>query len=476
MDYNTYFTYYPSNYNKLFNDKIFITALINEVKKKLGRHIQRTEKMAIINILKNVNPVIFKGSNYKNIIDSLTSTIAEEIVKFKCGNENENDVNIHEMLKSEMGVINTSDFSNDPGIFTEQVVSTFSTQVEVTSLLGNKTFTDLQKIINPNLVKKNVYILLDTRYRTLDNDGTNFFKWNFMNTETVSQGTVNAVGNIKDITGFRVYPVRIPYNPLGDTDYDRITLFIQEFSSQSFIAQENRRFHFIFSSTIEDRWMDLEPQRFNDGYFRFRTPISRLDSLTISFGAPLEPIIFDPDRMLSTVSDYNKLVNNIRYTEFTTLFKHNLETGDRVYISNFTTANPNTDNPIVSLINRSVGHTATIITDTKFIIKIDSSSIRFLGPGTINVTNGSPIIIGVGTNFGVTVNVNDVIEISGMLFSILSIQSQTQLTLSTVIPVPTSIGLSYYKNNILNDIRPTVYFGSKRIFVALEIEFFDSGV
>ncbi len=474
MDYNGYLTYQPSNYNRLFNDKMFISRLIEMVKVKIGRHLNKTEKMAVINILKNINPVIFKGENYKTILSALTAKISEDIIKTPCYRDE--DINIHEMLKSELGVA-TEDAG--PVIktetdFAEQITSTFSTQVEVTSLLGNKTLTDLQRLINPELVKKNIYILLDTRYRLLENDGTTYFKWNFINTEINAQGAVNAIGNIRDITSLRIYPVRIPYNTNGDNDYDRITIFIQEFSAQSFIAQENRRFHFMFNPTTTDRWIDLAPDYFNDGYFRFRNPITRLETLTLTFGSPLEQMTFDTDRMLTSISSYITQINNIYYITFTTTSAHNLETGDRVYISNFTTENPSTDNIVVSAVNRSNGHIISIVDDFNFNINVNGTSLRTLGSGTINVVNGSPIITGSGTVFGSTFNVNDKIEILGVFYKILSIQSHVQLTLTTNYLGLSLMSLSYYRNNIIYDLRPTAYFGSKRIFIAMEVEYFSS--
>lgn len=469
-DYNSSMTYYPSNYNRLFNDKAFISNLISLIKSKIGRQLFRSEKAYIINVLKNIDPVIFTGKNTNTVLNVLSTKISEDIVKNPCGNE-EDDVNIHEMLKSQIGVStedDTSQIVKSEKDFTEQITTTFSNQVEITSLLGNKTIADLQRIVNPSLVKRTVYILLDTRYRILDNDGTTYFQWSFNNNEITSQGTVNAIGNIRDISALRIFPVRLPYNSYLDNDYDRITIFIQELSAQSFIGQENRRFHFMFSSTTRDRWVDLEPESFNDGYFRFRTPVTRLDTITVNLGSPLEQIVFDTDRMLATTTNYTT------FTEFTTVSPHNLETGDRIYISNFSTANIATDNVMVSAINKTIGHIATITGTNTLTIDVDSSAIRVLGVGTITVTNGSPIIVGVGTSFGLSFYINDVIEILGAKYTILSIQSQTQLTVTTGYNDVSASGLTYYKNNILTSVRPTIYFGSKRIFFPLEVEFYDT--
>ncbi len=469
-EYENNFTYFSSNYNRLFNDKAFIIDLLSMIKKNLGRHLLKPEKSYIINVLKNIDPVIFMGKNTQHILKVLSGKIAEDIVQNPCG-EDEN-VDIHEMMKEQIGVVgdNTAIDSQSESHtdFATQIVTTFSNQVEVTSLLGNKTIADLQRIINPGLVKRTVSIMLDSRYRTLDNDGTTYFQWVFNNNEITLQGTVNAVGNIKDITAIRIFPIKLPYNSNMDNDYGRASILIQEMSAQSFIAQENRRFHFIFSTTVDDRWINLEPESFNDGYFRFRTPITRLDTFTLTFGSPLERVTFDTDRMLANITIYSTI------TTFMTTSPHNLETGDRIYISNFSTANINTDTIIVTAINRTEGHIATITGSDTLTIDVNSSAVQVTGAGTVSVTNGSPIVLGTSTTFGISFNASDVIEINGVKYTILSIQSQTQLTLVVDYAGVTATGLTYSKNNILTGVRPTLYFGSKRAFFPMEIEFYDS--
>lgn len=459
---------YPANKAGLFSDKQFILALINAVKSKVGRQLFRTEKMHMLNMLKNIDPVKFKGNN-KTILEALSTLISEQIVRTPCGESD--DVNIHEMLKAQIGVTtednNSTDIKSDTD-FSNQIISTFTNQVEVVSLFGNKTASEFLKIINPTLVKRTISIVLDTRYRILDNDGTTYFRWNFINNETTAQGTVNAIGNIRDITAIRIFPVRIPWVATAENDYDRVTIFIQEFSAQSFIGQENRRFHFMFDTLSTDRWIDLKTENFNDGYFRFRNPITRLETLTLSFGSPLEQIVFDTDRMSASVTTYGTK------TEFTTTSAHNLEAGDRVYISSFSTANINTDTVIVTAINKSAGHIINSVTDYVFKIDVDSTNIRVIGVGTVAVVNGGTTITGTGTSFGTFFAAGDAIEINSVKYTIQSIETQTSLTISASYAGITASGLTFYRNNTLSALRPTLYFGSKRVFIAMEIEFYDT--
>jgi hypothetical protein len=463
--------------NSLLNNKDFITRLISNIRLKLERNLIKSEKIYIINYLKKINPVIFKDQEYGDIIKALSSHIVEEINKFNCNQIDQ--VNIHEMLKAEIGIasnepiftINNKDDSkkNIPTKVDNIITNNnFDSKVDVISLFGKTSIEDIQKTIDSNFSKTYSYIMLDTRYRILDDDGTTRFRWNFVNNETIAQGSVNAIGNIQNITALRVSPIRIPYSSIADNNYDRVTLFIEEFSAQSFIGQENTRFHFIFNANVNDRWIDLDPFNFNDGYFRFRSPITRLETLTIRFNAPLENIIFDRDRLNGIITTYGVK------TEFTTSSNHNLETGDLIYISGFTTSRPASDTSIISNINKTNGHTITSTALNKFMIDVNSTSVNANGTGTIFITNGTPTVNGVGTLFNSLFNVGDNIIINGNVYTILSITSNTLLTLTsnytqTTINAP---GIAFSKYNEIVGLLNNIYFGSKRIFIPLEIEYY----
>lgn len=468
------FNYIPSNFNRLFNNPDFVQDLVDGIRFKLGRQLIKTEKTFIIQFLRKINPVTFENRSPKIIRETLVEQIVEMITSQKCIPEEV--INLHEILKDRIGVAtedvaSSYDKDNDTNL-TQQITNNFSSgssgQVEVTSLLGSKTIEDLQKIINPASVKRYTYLILDTRYRVLESDGISSFKWNFINNEIINQGTVNAIGNIKDIIAIRIFPIRLPYIKTADTDYKRISMFIDEFSAQSFIAQENRRFHFMFNTKIDDRWIELKPENNNDGYFRFRNPIARIDSFTISFAAPLNVINFDQDRSSSEITSYGTT------TQFQTTSDHNLETGDIVYITNFSTSNVNTDTNIVSGINNVDGNVVTFINSTTFSIDVDSSSIVSAnGPGTVALTNGSNLVTGTGTSFSSLFSANDQIEINSTRYRIQNVNSATQITLINTFTGVTASGLSYRRNNALSNNRPSVYYGSKRIFIPMELEYLE---
>lgn len=461
--------YQATNYQRLLTNNKFVITLGRSIERKLGRHLSKQEMGVAIEILKGLNPRIFQHKPIDYVLKVLTEQISETLATKPCATT-EDDVDIKEMLKNQIGITTEDDTSNIVDTtrdFAEQLKVSVANTVSVESFLGNKTVLDLQRIINPDLVKRACYIIADTRNRLLDNDGTTYFQWNIVNTDTISQGTINLPGNIKDIVSMRIHPIRMPFTSTAQNDYQRVSIFMREFSAQSYIAAENRRFHYMLGTNVGNRWIDLETDRFNDGYFRFRSPVSRLDTLTLTFGSPLENIVFDPDRMQSTVNSYSSP------TTFVTTSSHNLETGDLVYISNFSTLNPTTDTVPISLINRSEGHIVSVTNDTTFTIDVDTTDIQELGSGTIAINSGATTVTGTATLFTSFFIVGDYIEIIGVQYEITAITSDLLLTIATPYASSTAAGLSYYRNNINPNLRPSLYFGAKRMFITFEIEYYE---
>jgi hypothetical protein len=455
--------YQPTNHDNYYGSREFINTLVEKITTKLGRPLQKNETIYISNVIRDINPNVFYGIEKNKVINAITNKIVEDIARVRCGKEERYDV--HEMLKEKIKSQDgeTNQYATSQSI-TSGVMSALAGEVNVLNFLGLRTQTELRNLINPAQSKKYIYLNFDSRYRSLDNDGRNFLRWNYINNEITQQGTTNSIGDVRDITRLRIYPVNIPYVQSAVTEYNRITIYIQEFAAQSFIAHENRRFHFMFNTTVYDRRIELEPERNNDGYFNFRTPLTRLDTLTFTFASPYEPVVFDQDRSVLSVVSYGTT------TEFSVPSNHNLETGDRVYITNFTTLNPNTDNNIVSQINRTSGHYIVASGATGIIIDVDTSTIVVAGAGTISYTSGSSIITGTGTAFTPLFNLNDYINILGTQYRVASIQSATQLTLSSAINI-TGAGVAYSRDNRVLNIAPSVFYGAKRIIMNMEIEY-----
>ncbi|MGL5934490.1 MAG: hypothetical protein ACRCZI_02585 [Cetobacterium sp.] len=422
--------------------------------------------MFIINFLQNVSPSIFKYEP-DLILRKLKQDITEKIQRNECSDE---VVDVHELLKNEIGV-STEDIRVESDTdFSQTITNNFASSVDIASILGSKTFTDLKNIFSPTAAIKNKKILLDTRYRVLDNDGRTIIKWNYANNTSTTQGSTNAVGDIQNIVSVRVFPFQMPYLKSADNEYKRITMYIQEFSAQSVIAQENRNYHFMFETEVNDRYINLNLPRSVDGIYKFTNPITRLDSVNISFGSPLEQVTFDTDRRTMLAYTYGTT------TSFQSVENHNLETGDRVYISNFTTTNPLAliDSNIISAINRTNGQTVTYIDDTTISIDVNTSQLNFTGPGTITATNGSTSITGVLTTFLTTFVIGDVINILGFRYIIATITDNTTLTITQAYAETTGAGLAYSKNNPIPNLNASFYYGSKRMFIELEFEYMEA--
>jgi hypothetical protein len=274
-----------------------------------------------------------------------------------------------------------------------------------------------------------------------------------------------------------VLPIKLPYVSSADNNYGRVTMLIQEFSAQAVIAHENSRYNFIFETEIKDRYIELNPKDYSCGIFKFANPITHLESLTVSFGSPLEPVVFDTDRLTASVNEYAKT------TQFDTNNNtdHNIVTGDVIYITGFNTMNPNGDNDIINSINSTNGNIVTVPYPYGFSINVDTSSLKPTVFGTLSATNGSSTIIGTDTSFFTTFVNGDIIVLNttnggvnnpiDSYYYVDYIVSDTELNLAGLYVDDTANNLTYQKNNIISDLQVSVYFGSKRIFIPLEIHY-----
>lgn len=448
-------SYYPPNNNKLLNNKQFIEALYKNITTQLKRPLVMGEKKYLQDMLRQEIPIKFRNKTPQEILGVYTTSLVNRFTKNSCTYDR---IDMHELNKSQMGLqaeVTTSDFS-------QQAAKQFSNQ-----MVGQVA----RPLIGTTGGLKQEYITLDTRYRSLDNDGTLYFKWNAIYDNSSIQGGFNMNQKVRDIVAIKCYPIKMPYISTADNDYGRVTMLIQEFQSQAFVAHENTRFHYVFATDVDDRWIHLRVHNYNDGYFRFSTPITQLSSLTISLASPLQPVIFDQDRVTMVVSDY--VTNNKTY--FTYAGNHNLETGDLVYISNFTTLNPPSDAPVIGAVNTLYGNKITYVTDNTFYIDVDSTSIYQQGPGTVTVTNGSDSIVGAGTNFITFFRTGDHIVVNGENLIVDTILTNTLLTTTTNYTGANG-AFNYNIDNRIIGLQTPIYFGSKRLMLYFELTYIESGL
>jgi len=410
MDYASSFqnSYRDLNYKRPYNTDTFYTNIIQHVSNKLKRQLEKGEQRQVINFIKKLDPSLLTPINNAKTISIMIDTLVDEFSSFKCGKSFNDDS--YQILRETIGISSesgtTHSIYDNPNIIksfderqsaddildsgnnlppneTKVSASRESFSSNINNLLGMTTADEAARILNPKSQYKKNHILLDSRYRIfLEQSVENIskFQWNYIQKSQITiNGSVNVIGNVRDIIGLRIYPFRIPYAPSADNKYAKISVFIEELSAQSFIAHENRKFHFMMNATIDSDFITLDADVYN-GFFWFEKPITSLSTLTVSFGNPLELITFNNDRDWVTIDYFIASPSS----QITTEKNHNLQNGDRVYFTGFDVLplNPILINQTVinenikHSINSVNGHLITKINSTTFSIPFDSSQIQ----------------------------------------------------------------------------------------------------
>jgi hypothetical protein len=248
-----------------------------------------------IKLFKLLDRNSFKGINMNEIGNIIGDILATEINK-KFGII-DNTFDMHDlqlkMLSTEK-VINMEDANTEKTIEAPKIV-------DVTSILGIKSANEFKMYINPESMYSYHYLVLDSNYRNtaleISNNITKF-TWNYAPTQNTGTGYCNSVGAIRDVIGIRVYQPRIPYLTAMNNSAKRVSMLIEEFAAQAFIASNGRRFHYLFRprfihptiSAMTD--IELSTEDHNDSIFNFRKPINNFSTVTISFGDPNNVLTF----------------------------------------------------------------------------------------------------------------------------------------------------------------------------------------
>lgn len=300
----------------------------------------------------------------------------DEIIKHAIGefikatsemNSEDGEIDMHAVLGKEIGLNGENDVVS-ASLNRVPTTAVIANAVDLSSVLGNNDKYGIQSIVNPQALLNKTQVLLDSRNRSLDTDGTQLIKWSFSNTISVQQGSFNSTSPIRDIVAIKVFPFKIPYTATAENPTNNITMYFNEFSNQCVVAPESARYHHWFSYTQEGDWLALDAFHHNDGTYNFDKPITTLDTLSVSFGAPLTPIQFDLDRMSATMTSGNPTI-------FTFSTAHNLSTGNTIYFTNFSTSNTSSDAILISQINSLYGLEIIRINSTQVSVAIDSSGI-----------------------------------------------------------------------------------------------------
>jgi hypothetical protein len=333
----------------------FTAAVYRTVASRLGRKLTELDADSIRNYIRQMPRENYKGADPKKLVPMIATSWLNNVYEPEQGDGN---FDIHEHLRGELGT--------EADVTAQPVQQPTDSTVGVTQILNATDAYDVQTMFNTNSLYGNSYLTFDSRYRSRANDGTEFFKWNFANNASPTQGTINAVERIRNIVKMRIGNFRIPYtsDQSADSDLGLVTLNILEFTQKSIGAERSHQF--IFDTTVNGTWIDLVPR--NKGILRLERPITLLDSITWTFGNPMQPIIFDRDYSTATFTAASP-------TLITCADSHNSVTGDRVYFTGFSTSNTASDLALINSINRASGWKITNVAATQFTIVLDSTAI-----------------------------------------------------------------------------------------------------
>ena len=358
--------------NRIVNNKEFYNRILfPNIETKTGKRLSETHKRYIVDQVSNAKASIFSkltpGKALKELTDLfITKLELDKPTKTPLPEE----VDTREHSKKILGI--PYDKSIDTINLSKEYLDVEpAKEANVTKFLGVDNLNDIKKlakISEPLPPPDKTYILLDTKYRILDSDGTKKYSWNISLTLNNTQGVTNSLNELKNITSIKVLPFRIPNHTDFLTEFRRITLLIEELVSQSFIGQESRRFHFVFKTAADTitytNWLDLDPYEMNEGVYTFNKPFTLINKITISFANPLESLTFLTDRYDSTTNFGNPAT-------ITTIASHGLVTGDKVIFEGFISSNPNRTSIVINNLNRVTGFIATVTGLTTFTIPVN---------------------------------------------------------------------------------------------------------
>lgn len=341
--------------------------IINIAETSFDKPLNKLEVTNIINYISQLNFTKLYN-NYKGNVDTTNTNI---ISSYKAYINNSKSFDLQEYQKKSLEA--DTSVAYNPG------ESLDNNSFNIAALLANfpklSTESDqvnFTKIFNYQSLLRDSNILIDSRYQNLANTDRTRIPFTIVNntkTKIPGSGIITSIGLIQDILEIEIFPFSIPYISAADNYYKKITMSILELSSISIDAYEDSQFHFMFTAVKNKNLIDLIPI---NTIFRFYKPIAKLTDFTLRFGSPLNPIVFDKDRLYTSFIDYTSNPGILTFNE-----DHNLLSGDIVYITNFTSNDPAKDLNIINEINSKTGHLCTRTDNTSISINIDFTLILF---------------------------------------------------------------------------------------------------
>lgn len=246
----------------------------------------------------------------------------------------------------------------------------------ITSFLDPKSVDSmLQRIQSIQTTFHNInlphqIIPLDSRGRKVTGNNSEY-SWNInMSARPGSRGDLWVQDTVQQDIQMRVYPFWMPNHRLTNP-YQKVRLLVHEFRDQAVRASEFvgvpehtevNPYHFELdvAATVGNRSL-LQPSQ---KYFSFRRVLAQVNTITISFRTPYEPLELEPDSGVFAVATGSPTI-------FTGTVPHNLDTGDLIYVQNFASTNA----ALNASINRESGWYATVLNAVSFSIIADTSAV-----------------------------------------------------------------------------------------------------
>lgn len=373
------------------------------IKNKLGRDLSREEFQYAKQLADSVN---LKSEKYlKYPVEDVVNTLAEVIVqklflfikktRVDARNINSSEFDMREFQKNQLY------FAAAPGgAITDQ--DTYATQnntqtskdeqdeqntqdllsIDVVQILGKKLSSEITNLFNPNANLRKNYLVFDA-FTSQTTDGINF-QWNYSDTDFSGRYTVNSIGTIRNVISMRIYQPIFP-SSVVNTNSKRLAILINEFRAQSIVASGTAAYHFLFRpcyrQTIPaivlnlDKWVDLQCEKFNDGYYHFYKPITELSTITMTLYDPLTPIQLPIpyDEVSFTYGVTTRLTTSRAYPD---LYVPDTAAIPGCFLTEFTTDNPGADANVINRMNTPFGLSIiTKIDDYNFIVNVDTSGI-----------------------------------------------------------------------------------------------------
>lgn len=294
-------------------------------------------------------------------------------------NQIDKTTDVHELLKQELT-------NQTNSLSTYQTYTKQSQDIKIGKLLGLSTKRELQDAFRAPTAK--YHILFDSFDRNLATSTDTKYSWNYQSTANLTTGGINTKYPISNLIKMKISQFQFPFY----TGYvlfpeGRISVYIEEFKSQSFIYNTNRNFHFMLRAVQPAPkpffYYECQPIGYNNGEYHFNQPITTFSSLTISLGNPGTAIVLPADRSIASIT-----AKAVGLTTITTTIANNLQVGYYILIKDFTTATPTLDASIIAQMNNPNGIQVNSIIDAyTFTITIDTMITTVSPPFTCYFMN-----------------------------------------------------------------------------------------